>query len=57
MSDKGVVDFSTGSIAGKLIAFMLPLLLGNLFQQLYNAADTLIVGNFLGPDALAAVSS
>ena len=57
MSEKGVVDFSTGSIAGKLIAFMLPLLLGNLFQQLYNAADTLIVGNFLGPDALAAVSS
>ncbi len=57
MSGKGVVDFSSGSIAGKLIAFMLPLLLGNLFQQLYNAADTLIVGNFLGPDALAAVSS
>mgnify|MGYP007134712626 CR=1 FL=1 len=34
-----------------------PLFLGNLFQQLYNTADSLIVGNFLGSNALAAVSS
>ncbi len=54
---RGVVDFSTGSIAGKILAFALPLFIGNLFQQLYNAADTLIVGNFLGSEALAAVSS
>ncbi|MBE5799878.1 MAG: MATE family efflux transporter [Clostridiales bacterium] len=46
-----------GPIARQLIAFALPLLLGNLFQQLYNAADSLIVGNILGSDALAAVSS
>ncbi|MBR1780227.1 MAG: MATE family efflux transporter [Oscillospiraceae bacterium] len=46
-----------GSISGKLIRFAFPLFLGNLFQQLYNVADTLIVGNFLGPRALAAVSS
>lgn len=46
-----------GSIAGHLIAFALPLLLGNLFQQMYNTADSLIVGNFLGSDALATVSS
>lgn len=46
-----------GPIWEKLTAFALPLFLGNLFQQLYNTADSLIVGNFLGSDALAAVSS
>ena len=46
-----------GSIARKLTAFAIPLFLGNLFQQLYNTADSLIVGNFLGSEALAAVSS
>ena len=46
-----------GPIARQLIAFAVPLLLGNLFQQLYNTADSLIVGNFLGSEALAAVSS
>ena len=53
----GAIDFTRGSIVKDLIAFTLPLLLGNLFQQLYNAADSLIVGNFLGREALAAVSS
>ena len=51
------IDFTEGSIGRKLLAFALPLFLGNLFQQLYNAADSLIVGNFLGREALAAVSS
>ena len=46
-----------GPIARQLIAFAVPLLLGNLFQQLYNTVDSLIVGNFLGSEALAAVSS
>lgn len=46
-----------GPIARQMISFAFPLLLGNLFQQLYNAADSLIVGNFLGSNALAAVSS
>jgi len=46
-----------GSIGKKLIRFAMPLFLGNLFQQLYNTADTLIVGNLLGSEALAAVSS
>lgn len=40
-----------------MVFFALPLLLGNLFQQLYNTVDSLIVGNFLGSSALAAVSS
>lgn len=46
-----------GPIGKKIIKFALPLFLGNLFQQLYNVADTLIVGNLLGNQALAAVSS
>ena len=48
---------TTGSIWKKIIAFAIPLFLGNLFQQFYNTADSLIVGNFLGSSALAAVSS
>lgn len=46
-----------GPIWKKIITFALPLFLGNLFQQLYNTADSLIVGNFLGSNSLAAVSS
>lgn len=46
-----------GTIWKKMVGFAIPLFLGNLFQQLYNTADSLIVGNFLGSDALAAVSS
>lgn len=46
-----------GSIPRKILSFAFPLFLGNLFQQLYNTADSLIVGNFIGSDALAAVSS
>ena len=40
-----------------MLSFALPMILGNLLQQCYNIADTLIVGKFLGPDALAAVGS
>ena len=46
-----------GSIWRRIVAFAIPLFFGNLFQQLYNTADSLIVGNFLGSNALAAVSS
>ncbi len=46
-----------GIIWKQIIAFAFPIFLGNLFQQLYNTADSLIVGNFLGSNALAAVSS
>lgn len=46
-----------GIIWKKITFFALPLFLGNLFQQLYNTADSLIVRNFLGSNALAAVSS
>lgn len=46
-----------GTIWKKIVFFALPVFLGNLFQQMYNTADSLIVGNFLGSNALAAVSS
>ena len=46
-----------GTIWKKIIGFAIPIFLGNLFQQLYNTADSLIVGNFIGSEALAAVSS
>ena len=46
-----------GPIGQQMIRFAMPIFLGNLFQQLYNTADTLIVGNLLGNQALAAVSS
>lgn len=46
-----------GAIGKKILRFAMPLFLGNLFQQLYNIVDTLIVGNLLGNTALAAVSS
>ena len=46
-----------GSISGKMLRFAAPVFVGNLFQQLYNVADALIVGNFVGNGALAAVSA
>lgn len=46
-----------GPIGKRIITFAFPLFWGNLFQQLYNTADSLIVGNFIGNAALAAVSS
>ena len=46
-----------GSIASHLIGFSIPLLLGNVFQMLYNTVDSVVVGNFVGKQALAAISS
>ena len=57
MSAESKTRMTEGSISKKMILFAIPLFLGNLFQQLYNTADSLIVGNFLGSNALAAVSS
>lgn len=54
---KKIEPMINGSISKHLILFSLPLLLGNLFQQLYNTVDSLIVGNYLGSSALAAVSA
>lgn len=46
-----------GSVWKSILFFSIPLILGNLFQQLYNTVDSIIVGNFIGSDALAAVGS
>lgn len=56
-SSSGAVRMTDGAIWKRILVFAIPIFWGNLFQQLYNTADTLIVGNFLGSDALAAVSS
>lgn len=50
-------DMTHGPIMKSMLRFAAPLVLGNLLQQFYNVADTLIVGKFLGSDALAAVGS
>lgn len=51
------IDMTQGSTMKSMLRFALPMILGNLLQQCYNIADTLIVGRFLGPNALAAVGS
>ncbi len=50
-------DLTTGSITGTMLRFALPMIAGNLLQQFYNIADTLIVGRYLGVQALAAVGA
>ena len=55
--NRDTTRMTEGPIGAEIIAFTVPLFIGNLFQQLYNTADALIVGNFVGNEALAAVSS
>ena len=50
-------DLTRGPVMGSMLRFAVPMILGNLLQQCYNIADTLIVGRFLGKNALAAVGS
>ncbi len=52
-----IKPMTSGTIWKRIVCFAFPILLGNLFQQLYNTVDSLIVGNYLGSNALAAVSS
>ena len=54
---KSAADMTRGSIALHLISFAFPLLLGNIFQQLYNTVDTWVVGNFASNEAFSAVGS
>ena len=51
------VDMTQGNITGHIIRFALPLLAGNLFQQMYNMVDTWVVGKFVSNEAYAAVGS
>lgn len=53
----GAVDMTQGTPWKQIIRFALPLLLGNLFQQLYNTVDAAVVGNYVGSEALAAVGT
>lgn len=50
-------DMTTGKITPLLISFSIPLVMGNIFQLLYNAVDSIIVGKFVGEEALAAVGT
>lgn len=54
---KKTTSMTEGVIWKKLLFFAVPLILGNLFQQLYNAVDSIIVGNYIGSEALAAVGA
>lgn len=54
---KKTTIMTEGSIWKKLLMYSIPLILGNLFQQLYNTVDSIIVGNYIGSEALAAVGS
>lgn len=56
MKNEVAVDMTTGSIAPQILGFAVPVLLGLIFQRIYNFADSYIVGRYLGDGALAAVS-
>lgn len=56
MSTK-VVSMTEGKIWKKLLLFSIPLMMGSFFQQLYNTADSIIVGNYVGKEALAAIGT
>lgn len=55
--DKFVKDMTVGTPYKLLLKFAVPLLIGNIFQQLYNMVDSVIVGNFVGPNALGAIGT
>ena len=55
MAMKKTTLMTEGNIWKQILFFSIPLILGNLLQQLYNTADSIIVGNFVGSEALAAV--
>ena len=57
MNTGNITDMTTGSPAKHILKFALPLLIGNLFQQLYNMVDSIVVGNYVGKNALAAVGT
>ncbi len=50
-------DMTEGSIVKQMVLFALPLMVGNIFQMLYNTVDSIVVGQYVGKEALAAVNS
>ena len=57
MNERYVCDMTKGNEVGLLLKFALPMLVGNIFQQLYNMVDSIIVGKFVGSNALGAVGA
>lgn len=57
LSKKRDIDMTQGNIIGHIVRFSIPLLIGNLFQQLYNTIDTWVVGNYVSNEAFSAVGS
>ena len=57
MDNNAVQDMTTGSPVKLIIRFMIPMFLGNVFQQFYNIADSIVAGQFIGVTALAAIGS
>ena len=57
MKPKPAKTMTEGTIWKQILLFSIPLILGNLLQQMYNTVDSIIVGNFVGSNALAAVGS
>ena len=57
MTAKRTMDLTEGSIYKQILIFAMPIFVGNLFQNLYNSVDSLVVGNFVGKEALAAVNT
>ncbi|HQE35277.1 MAG TPA: MATE family efflux transporter [Flavobacterium alvei] len=57
MNNKNIVDLTRGAITPQIIHFTLPLIIGNFFLLTYNAADSVIVGRFIGAHALAALGA
>ena len=57
MENKSISSMTEGSAAKLILMFTLPMLVGNLFQQLYNMVDSIVVGRFVGANALGAVGA
>ena len=55
MAKEFVCDMTKGNETSLLIRFSFPMLFGNVFQQFYNMVDSIVVGNYVGKNALAAV--
>lgn len=50
-------DLTSGKVGRQILRFTIPMLIGNVFQQLYNVVDSIVIGKFLGNEALAAVGA
>mgnify|MGYP000084045848 FL=1 len=55
MNKQKTNDMTVGNPVRLIIQFMIPMFLGNIFQQFYNIVDSIVAGQFIGVDALAAI--